>query len=164
MELEWLGKYRDFVEKLIKFGNSYAQNYKTEHHYNTPVEFSAAQIQTMEYIWANEDKNQNMAEIAARLGMLPGAFSKNVQKMVNKGLLEKFHASNNRKDIIIRVSEQGRRVYEAYTEYAYRSLFERIFGILDQVPEEYIQKFTEVLDISAGATRAEDKPVLIRIE
>ena len=30
MELTWMGKYRTFVEMLIKYGNSYAQSYNTE--------------------------------------------------------------------------------------------------------------------------------------
>ncbi|WMJ81522.1 helix-turn-helix domain-containing protein [Clostridium sp. MB40-C1] len=105
MELEWMRKYRNFVEKIIKFGNSYAQSYKTEYNYNTSIKFSASQLQVVEYILENEENHQNMSEIASRLGISPSAFSKNVNKMVKKGLLEKFHTSDNRKDVIIKVSD-----------------------------------------------------------
>lgn len=164
MRLEWLARHRDFVEKLVKFGNSYAQNYNTEYSYNTPVKFSAAQLQTLEYILEHEESNQNMAEIAARLGVTPSCFSKNVKKMMEKGLLEKYHISNNRKDVIVRASEQGRQVYAQYVQYAMESTFNDILAILDQVPQEYEDMFTRILTISAAATCQVTEPTLIKIQ
>jgi len=79
MKLEWLGEYRDFVEKMIKFGNAYANRYQKERYYGSEIRFSPSQLQTMEYILENEERNQNMAEVAARLGISPSAFSKNVK-------------------------------------------------------------------------------------
>ena len=153
MELTWMGKYRTFVEMLIKYGNSYAQSYNTEGDYGILTVFSPSQLQVLEYILENEEKNQNMAEIAARLGITPSAFSKNVKKMTQKGLLEKYHTSENRKNVIIRVSELGRKVYEEYTQFAYRRVYKEIFEILDTVPEEYVEKFTHILEISARETQ-----------
>lgn len=163
MGLDWLGKYEYFVSKLVKFGNAYAQNYNVERNYDTPIEFSASEVQTMEYILQNEDKNLNMAEVAVRIGLSPSTFSKNVKKMVDKGLLEKYHTSNNRKDIIIRVSEFGLGVYQDYCKYAYTALFGEIFKILDDVPSEYVDRFAEILEISAGATYEMQEPMLIKI-
>lgn len=109
MSLGWMGKNRVFVEKLVKFGNAYANSYKKEYPYNTSFQFSAAQIQVLEYILENEDKNQNMLEIANRLGISKSAFSKNVKKMVDKGLLEKYHTSEKTKQekevTLIRIEE-----------------------------------------------------------
>lgn len=155
MELAWMGQYRYFIEKLIKYGNSYAQSCKTENDYGTGAVFSPSQLQVMEYILENEDRNQNMAEIAARLGMTPSAFSKNVKKMTQRGLLEKYHTSENRKNVIIRVSELGREVYRQYARFAYEKAYKKIFGILDEIPAEYVAKFAEILDISAEETKAE---------
>lgn len=153
MKLEWMGTYRGFIEKLIKYGNSYAQAYKVENAYATDIAFSAAQLQVMEYILENENENQNMAEIAGRLGITPSAFSKNVKKMVDKGLLEKYHMSTNKKDVIIRVSPLGKEVYAQYVKFAYERAYKEIFAILDEIPEPYIQKFTEILEISANETQ-----------
>ena len=33
MQLNWMGKYRNFLEQLIRFGNLYAQAYKVEDSY-----------------------------------------------------------------------------------------------------------------------------------
>ncbi|KAJ52853.1 DNA-binding MarR family transcriptional regulator [Clostridium tetanomorphum] len=168
MKLEWIRKYRNFVEKMIKFGNSYAQSYKTEYNYNTPIKFSASQLQVMEYILENEERCENMAEIACRLGISSSAFSKNVNKMVKKGLLEKFHASDNRKDVIIKVSDFGKEIYKLYSEYAYETALKKMFEILDQIPNEYITKFTEILELSAEMTHLDkdqsEEIKLIKIE
>lgn len=168
MKLTWMRQYRYFVEKLIKYGNSYAQSCKTEKDYGTGVIFSPAQLQVMEYILENEDTNQNMAQIAARLGITPSAFSKNVKKMTERGLLEKYHTSENKKNVIIRVSDLGRDVYKSYISFAYERAYKEIFEILDTIPSEYIEKFSEILDISAEEIKPEklaDKKVeYIRIE
>lgn len=168
MSLEWMGKYRIFMEKLVKFGNSYADSYKKEYSYNTGFLFSAAQIQVLEYLLENEDKNQNMLEIAKRLGISKSAFSKHVKKMVEKGLLEKYHTSDNKKNIIIKVSTTGEEVYCHYVQYAYEKSFKKIFSLLDEIPEQYVEKMEAILDISASATAEKTKQKkevnLIRIE
>ena len=170
MKLEWLGEYRDFVEKMIKFANMYANSYQKESYYGSEIHFSPSQLQTMEYILESEDKNQNMGEIAARLGISPSAFSKNVKKMIDKGLLEKYHTADNRKNVIVKVSPLGREVYQAYSQFALEHRFAPIFQILDQIPREYVDKFTAVAELWGGRPLKDlpeepEKPVtLIKIE
>ena len=66
MKLEWMGEYRDFVEKMIKYGNAYATRCQKEHYFGSEILFSPSQLQTMEYILESEDQHQSMVEIAAR--------------------------------------------------------------------------------------------------
>ena len=164
MKLEWLGQYRSFVRALMKFGNAYSRTYNDETRTgNISIELSAAQIQTMEYIMENEDKNQNMAEIATMLGMSASAFSKNVRKMTEKGLLEKYQTSTNRKDIIVRVSESGKKVYEQYSKYALETVFSGMFHKLDTIPPEHIEAFAEILELAADATFKPNLPQFIKL-
>lgn len=163
MALTWLGKYEGFVAGLVEFGNAYARNYDVERNYNTPVEFSASEVQILEYILQNEDRSLNMAETATRLGIPQSTFSKTIKRIVKKGLLEKYQISNNRKEIIIRVSDYGKEVYKAYCEYAYNALFRRVFEILDEIPEEYVAKFTQILKMSAEGTHKTEEPRLIKM-
>ena len=144
LKLEWLGKYRKFVGALYRSANTYSQccrdNSLGEH-----VKFNPYEVQTLEWILENEDKNKNMKWNAAHLGMRPNTYSKNIQKMVEKGLLEKYHTTDNKKNVIIRVSDLGRKEYEAYSRYAYQKWFEDLFAMLDEIPEEYVEKFTDIL-------------------
>lgn len=155
MQLEWLGKYRAFIESLIFYVNIYGQVYTSQGFHDTSVPCSVAQIQVLEYILENEEKNQKMAEVANRLGISPSAFSKNVKKMEGKGLLERYHSVNNKKDIIIKASPLGRQVYQEYVDSLWERRFKKSFEILDEVPEEYIKKFTEMLNYNAESLIAQ---------
>ena len=168
MQLEWMGQYRDLMEKLIQYGNAYAQNYNREMDLGNGVRFTPAQLQALEYILENEEQNQNMAQIAARLGITPSSFSKNVAKMVEKGFLEKYHASNNRKDVIIRVSPAGREAYGRYIQ-TLLPIFQQLSVLWGQIPTEGMGAFLDALELLSRYNRAlteksQVPPELIRIE
>lgn len=164
MKLEWMGKYRTLVEMMIRCANRYSQGYKTEISYNFPVLFSPAQLQVMEYILENEEKNQSMGQIAARLGISQSAFSKNVKKMVEKGLLERYHLEGNKKSVIIKVSDMGREAYRCYSQVVYEHGFKAFFEVLDEIPDEYIEIFTRALETAAGPGKCQEEQRLVRIE
>ena len=50
MKLEWMNKHRELVEKIIKYANAYAHIYNKQMDYHASVDFSAAQIQVLEYV------------------------------------------------------------------------------------------------------------------
>lgn len=167
MQLEWLGKYRRLVEKMVKFGNSYSAAYQKEQYYGSETLFSPEQIQTLEYILENEEDRPHMAEIAERLGMSPSSFSKNVKKMCDKGLLEKYQEEGNRKNIIVRVSDKGLAVYAEYSGYVQTLLFDDIFRALEGVPEEHLEKFAQALELWADVydrPKKPERPALIKLE
>jgi len=170
MKLEWLGEYRDLVEKMIKFGNAYANRYQKERYYGGKIQFSPSQLQTMEYILETEDQHPSMAEIALRLGISPSAFSKNVKKMTEKGLLEKYHLAGNRKKVIVKVSPLGRETYRIYSQFALKYRFGPLFEMLDEIPKEYLEKITHIIDVLADwppkpqPQNEAEEAVLIRIE
>lgn len=65
MKLDWMGDHRELVEKIIKYGNAYSNTYKPQRSYGTDMTFSAAQIQTLEYILEAEDQEEKMSEMVA---------------------------------------------------------------------------------------------------
>lgn len=163
MHLDWMGEYRDVVESLIRYCNVYAGNYKKERTYGTEVSFSCAQIQVLEYLLENEELNQNMSCIAARLGITLSTFSKVVNKLEAKGLLEKYYLEGNKKNIVIRVSELGRKVYETYSEEILRTHFSKMFDVLKEIPGEYLPVIARALGnpVVDRCAEEENPPVLI---
>ena len=147
MKLEWMDKHRQLVEKIIKYGNAYAHVYNKQMDYHAGIDFSAAQIQVVEYVLENED--QKMTEIAKRLGITRSAFSKNVKKLMDKGLLEKFRCNNNQKDIFLKVTPYGKMVYEEYSGFIYERCFKEMFEVADQIPQEYVVMMKKMLNIFA---------------
>lgn len=147
MKLEWMREYRDVVEQLIHCCNEYASIFTKEDYLGTEVKISYAQVQVLEYLLENEDLHQNMATIATRLGITASTFSKLVNKLVDKNLLEKFHKGNNRKDVIVQVTDWGRKQYQSYSKYVYETHFSPMFTVADDLPKEY-------LPLVAGMLRA----------
>ena len=155
MQLEWLGKYRNFFENLFLYTNIYGQIYTLQGFYRTSVPCSLAQIQVLEYILENEEKNQKMAEVAKRLGISASAFSKNVKKMTEKGLLEKYQSTTNHKDIIIKASPLGRNVYGEYVAALLELRFQKTFEMLDKIPEESVDRLADILKFNADSMIAQ---------
>ena len=88
MYLEWMGKNRAFVEKFIRYANTYAAVYKKEALYGTDIPISFEQVQVLEYLLENEQLNQNMSMIASRLGITPSNFTRIVNKLSGKNFKE----------------------------------------------------------------------------
>ncbi|WP_338551900.1 MarR family winged helix-turn-helix transcriptional regulator [Paenibacillus sp. KS-LC4] len=149
MKLEWMGNHRALIEKIIKYGNAYSNTYKLQRSYGTDVMFSASQIQTLEYILEAEDKDEKMSEMAARLGVSRSTFSKNVKNLEEKGLLEKYRLSGNRKDIYVKPSAEGREVYTKYTAFVRQICFDEIFQYADKVSKADKDNFIRILDLLA---------------
>jgi len=163
MQLEWMGEYREVVESLIHYCNVYAGIYKKEQTHGTEVSFSFAQIQVLEYLLENEELNQNMSCIATRLGITFSTFSKVVNKLEAKGLLEKYYLEGNKKNIVVRVSDLGRRVYATYSEEILKNHFAGMFEHLKEIPSEYLPSIAKALKNTSlnKQPEAECAPVLI---
>ena len=167
MKLQWMGDYREMVEKLIKYCNVYAAVYNREMDHGADIAFSFSQIQVVEYLLENEDLHQNMSEIASRLGITLSTFSKLVNHLAEKGFLEKFHTTENHKAVIVRVTDYGLEVYSKYVEYILNDHFAKMFQVADTIPNEDIPKFAAMLEagIQQQETSVCKRPtVLVPIE
>ena len=140
MYLEWMGKNRAFVEKFIRYANTYAAVYKKEALYGTDIPISFEQVQVLEYLLENEQLNQNMSMIASRLGITPSNFTRIVNKLSGKNLLEKYYVEGNRKNIVIRVTDFGKEQYSSYSK-----LFVRMEKVPEEILWELAQGFEEAL-------------------
>lgn len=99
MKLEWMGEYRDVVEAIIGVANIYNQiyNYKVFSDPSGKILLTANEVQIIEYIYENEERNDNMSEVARRLSISQSTFSKKVKQLVQKGLLERYCTVSNKK-------------------------------------------------------------------
>ena len=92
----------------------------------------------VEYLLENEERNENMSAIAARLGITRSNFTKIVSRLVAKGLLEKDYLPGSRKELKITVNSFGRELYDAYARDILRWHFSPMFAELDRIdPADY---------------------------
>jgi len=138
MKLEWMGEYRNLLESLIHYCNIYTSNYKPERIEYKNIHYSFATIQVLEYLLENEEKGENMSQIARRLGISRSNFTKIVKKLEDKGLVEKRAFDNNKKDINLVVTTLGSELYDDYAKRIYDIHFSKMFKALDKLSKEDI--------------------------
>ncbi len=147
MKLKWMRQYRQIIGDFYRSANGYSQICKTEIFGDT-VKFSPYEVQIMEHIMEHADDHKNMKWYAEHLGLSQATYSKYVKKLVDKGLIEKYHTTGNKKNIILKVSELGMEEYQEYAKIAEETWFDELFDILDQATPselELIEKMFSVL-------------------
>lgn len=143
----WYEAYGETIAKIVKFGNLYLRYCKSVSDFDTDYQISLFDIQVIETVYLNEEKFMKMGELAEELGMTQSAFSKNVNKLVKMGLIKKYRAEHNKKDIFLRVTQEGKKTYETHSDYVYDKIFSRVIPIFETVPKEQIRKFEEIMEI-----------------
>lgn len=151
-----MGKHRDVVEALIYYCNVYAASHKLEQLKYQDVTFSFSQVQVIEYLLENEERNENMSAIAARLGITRSNFTKIVNRLINKGLLEKSAMPGSRKEMKVTVNALGRELYAAYSQTILRCHFSPMFSCLDRIPEEYYPELRSALVMAVQGEHSRD--------
>ena len=136
MKLEWMGEYRGVVEALIHYCNIYAAAYKPEKMNYQGIAYSYAQIQVLEYLLENEERQEHMSAVASRLGITRSNFSKIVTRLESKGLVEKRLRPGSQKELLVTVLPLGRALYEEYSREILRWHFSPMFQELEQIPPE----------------------------
>lgn len=138
MKLNWLGAHRDIFGNYYRSANGYSQICKTEM-FGDKIHFSPYEVQIIEHIMEHGEENHNMKWYAEQLGLSQATYSKYVTRLVHKGLIEKFHAENNKKNVILRVSTQGVEEYEKYAQMMYSDHFAPLLQHLDSLTPDQLQ-------------------------
>ena len=137
MKLAWMGENRGVVEALIHYCNIYASAYKLEKQEYQGIHYSYAQIQVLEYLLENEERDEHMSAIASRLGISRSNFTKIVNRLESKGLVEKRLRPGSRKELLVTVLPQGKALYEDYAREILRWHFSPMFRELEKIPSAY---------------------------
>ena len=148
MKLEWMGEYRDMVAALIHYCNIYAAVHKTEFMEYDGVRYSYSQIQVIEYLLENEDRGENMSAIASRLGISRSNFTKIVNRLTAKGLIEKTLMDGSKKEIALTVTDVGRKLYNSYVDQIKTTHFLPMFASLEGLSQKDLAKVTKALNSS----------------
>ena len=161
--------YRDIIGDFYRSANGYSQICKSEI-FGASVSFSPYEVQIIEHILEHAEEHRNMKWYASQLGLSQATYSKYVQKLVDKGLLEKYHVSRNKKDVILMVSPLGLKEYGEYSALAASRLFADLFGYLGSLSAEELTAVKKVFSLF-GRMHAEKRPesaegdtCLIRVE
>jgi DNA-binding MarR family transcriptional regulator len=149
-----MGEHREIVEALIRYCNIYAAVYRAERMSYEGITYSYSQIQVLEYLLENEERGENMSSIAHRLGITRSNFTKIINRLSQKGLVEKSRIPGNRRDVCVRVNDLGRVLYDDYAKSVLKRHFEPMFRDLDKLsPEARIYVRDALRDALRGGIR-----------
>jgi len=169
MAIKWMGRYRDFVSAVVKHSNQYNRVANVDSVSFEDKTFSSIEWQILEYVYEHPDDTGNMSVISEALGLAASSFSKSTAKLVRLGLVEKYMVDGNRKNIILRVSEEGRRCYDYIVENQMKALFLDTFAQLDCLDDKQLAAVVSAISMLGylPETPAQKKAApkkLIRIE
>ena len=146
METAWMGRYRDLIASLVRHVNIASTGNYERNNLGNGVLLRPVSWQTLEYSIEHIDHTDNMSDIARNLGITQSTFSKLVKELVSYGFVEKYMATNNRKNVILRPTEKGIAFYHQYNDSMNKGLFTDFMAELDSFTDEEIERFTHALD------------------
>ena len=162
-----MGRHRNSIEAIIKMCNAYTAISYMPVISTGELELSPNEIQVLEYLLENEERRDNMSVIAERLQYSKSAFSKLVKQLVSKKLLNRFHEANNSKNVIIRPSEFGRKIYKEYSEAAalrWKPILDNMDKLSEKDEESMIGVITAFTDLCKGQVEKYNQKELEEID
>ncbi|MBH0346873.1 MarR family transcriptional regulator [Bacillus thuringiensis serovar muju] len=112
--------------------------------------FKSSEVHCIEYIENNADSN--VTQLAEAFYVTRGAISRMTKKLIQKGLIESYQKSENKKEIYFRLTEQGKEIYKIHED-LHKEFQERDKAVFEQVTEEefdsiisFVEKYSRHLD------------------
>ncbi|PHG55013.1 MarR family transcriptional regulator [Bacillus wiedmannii] len=112
--------------------------------------FKSSEVHCIEYIENNADSN--VTQLAEAFYVTRGAISRMTKKLIQKGLVESYQKSENKKEIYFRLTEQGKEIYKIHEE-LHKEFQERDKAVFEQVTESefdsiisFVEKYSRHLD------------------
>jgi len=112
--------------------------------------FKSSEVHCIEYIENNVDSN--VTQLAEAFYVTRGAISRMTKKLIQKGLVESYQKSENKKEIYFKLTEQGKEIYKIH-ENLHKEFQERDKAVFEQVTEEefdsiisFVEKYSRHLD------------------
>ena len=99
----------------------------------------------LEYIVEHPEGMDNMRIIADELGISKSSLTKYTRELCESGYIRKYKSSDNKKNIILRATEEGNLFYTQGVEKLMRPVFEPLFRELDAIPQEYLDVLVNAL-------------------
>ena len=112
--------------------------------------FKSSEVHCIEYIENNADSN--VTQLAEAFYVTRGAISRMTKKLIQKGLIESYQKSENKKEIYFRLTEEGKEIYKIHED-LHKEFQERDKAVFEQVTEEefnsiisFVEKYSRHLD------------------
>ncbi|MEN6509196.1 MAG: MarR family transcriptional regulator [Smithella sp.] len=154
MIVSWMGRYREVVAAFVRHGNTVARFLNTKSEIYPGIFLSHQEWQVLEYIIEHESDDSIMSRISEQLAIPQSSFSKIIKLLYNYHLVAKYRMKGNHKNIILKATDIGIKVYESYSEVIRNGSFLKLFETLSVLSDEdlsIVAKAINELDDGIGA-------------
>jgi DNA-binding MarR family transcriptional regulator len=131
------------VEKLYQTGVMLNNEMKQCRDYGSGHLLYHSEVHLIIAIYKHKDAN--VSELAQVLGITNGAVPQVANKLIQKGLIEKYRLKGNKKDIYYRLTEQGELVYWGH-EIHHNQIHTKIAEYLNSLDDDKVQAIATFLD------------------
>jgi len=141
-----MGRYRELVRNLIYYSNNSNRNSKSTLDPVDDVALSKREYQILEYLVEFEKENRIMTDISRDLGIIQSNVTSATKNLVLYGLIERYKIVGNQKNIILKPTAKGKRIYHTYVERDIAAVFRPFFAVMDSYTDEEIADFAKAID------------------
>lgn len=127
--------FRDLYNKIVRLNKDKMED--------SLKGYKPSEVHCIEYIEKNVDSN--VTKLAESFYMTRGAISKLTKKLIQKGLIESYQKSDNKKEIYFRLTEQGKAIYQIHED-LHNEFQERDKAVFEQVTEEQFDNMLHFVD------------------
>ena len=167
MDNSWMGRYRPLVAALVLHSNIVNRATNERMDVGDGIMLSTQEWQTLECIVEHQDEFFSMIEIARRIGIPQSSFSRVVKTLHEQKLIAKYQVAGNRKNIILRPTEEGLRIFGHRMADPIRELFKQFFKELEPLSDKDLALITSALNhltLSLPSAKDSQEVKLIEVE
>ena len=165
MDIKWMGRYRPFVAALVKHSNTVSRGSSVKIDFGSDIKLNSVEWQILEYFYEHGEVTHAMIQVSESLGIAQSSFSKCTNTLWQYGLVEKYHLADNKKNVIVRITEKGTDLYEAYFPSVQAAGWEEFFEDLAPLSDEELEILTRALNkLSTDVPKKETEQPMVKIE
>lgn len=164
MKLDWMGRYRELVAALTLQSNLYSKSLTVKSHIYEDIYLTAQEWQVLEYIVEHEQDDDSMKQLSERLAIPQSSFSKQTKLLCEYKLVDRYQLVGNRKNIILKPSEKGKKVYEIHAKALAKAPYQEFFESLSGISDKDLKTFVDALNRFSGQIPEKQEQKLIKLD
>ena len=137
------------LDAINRMTNQVIINNRHAYFYIPQMKLQPSEIHMVEQVGSAPDIN--ITTLAERNGVTKGAISRQISRLESKGLLERYQTPDNRKNVLVRLTDLGWQAYNAHKDFhahqddAYVRTFENYTPQEQQLIIDFIDLYSKTL-------------------
>lgn len=160
MNVEWMERYRPLMRALVNHTNSACRIANIRTDIKDGILLNHYDWQVLEYLYEHEANDENMLHMSNVLGIAQSSFSNITKTLCHYRLIKRYHTRTNKKNVILKITELGKEVYEHHVTTHLKDYFTPMFTVLSELSDAQLDVFVRALDTFNHVCEKEDDDLI----